>query len=804
MDTHTAVAPTTDYNDSTSWLPYSLRWPFLVLIICLCLLLSIVLVLLTWWSFHNNGLGDDTGRNILLFGWKFSPTLIAVLYVLLTTVLLNDVKRTEPFARMARTTEASTKDTLLQSPGAWWNALIDGFNRPKNNRGIGWILIASSVLNIIGFLAISPLSSSVLIPEDRVIVEEAQFKQVNIAKQAPLSLTADDDVYFRTLSNLLYNVTTSAWLTDNFAVLPFWPSDIDPPFGSQFTTLPQTWQGMTTVFQAQMECSPMKLTATGAANLTGGYEEIPYITLTSTDNCRYQLHADLWEIYMVRFGGGTWSAVDNITISSEDEDEVTWSNANSQYTPLTASGELWVDYSEECKGREIMIYTTAFTNNTVSQMWEEGESFSKNLTAGGQVCSTSLYSAKVSVTAASSAQGASSLTFSTDEYEKIKAPIPSSVMNLSSFQGLFLNQQWTSKIYHMDSKTYPDSSGPLIVLETMYNSDMEAMIQDSNIVDQAIRVKQRFLGEVLLSTFQTVGSSEGSLASGTITRNQRRIMVSEGVAIGLASLLCISALLTLYIWYATRLPRRQLHLHEDPSTLAAVARLVYRGSEVSTAFQGLDQASEGQIATQLQTWTCKIQDNSLIALLSSSRTPNDQSELPDLKVYKQGLSNHVQQETGTDKRADKKKSWKPFVLRRIYGLALIAFLLVLLVAIAVLYGLSNGPGLYEKAFVYQTQISLWRGSSTTIAPYSIVPTLVAVGVSLWWGSLDDSFRRLQPYISMAKRPTANPAGASLSYGGSYLLWAVSKALTKRHWLLALVCTGTCLSQVCTSDAESRV
>lgn len=39
---------------------------------------------------------------MVLFGWRFTPTLIAVLYAQMTVILFEDVKRTEPFARLAK------------------------------------------------------------------------------------------------------------------------------------------------------------------------------------------------------------------------------------------------------------------------------------------------------------------------------------------------------------------------------------------------------------------------------------------------------------------------------------------------------------------------------------------------------------------------------------------------------------------------------------------------------------------------------------------------------------------------------
>jgi hypothetical protein len=128
-------------------------------------------------------------------------------------------------------------------------------------------------------------------------------------------------------------------------------------------------------------------------------------------------------------------------------------------------------------------------------------------------------------------------------------------------------------------------------------------------------------------------------------------------------------------------------------------------------------------------------------------------------------------------------------------------LLALIICIGILFAFSRGPGLYESAFVYQLNVSIFKSPVATLAPYSIVPTLVAVAVSLWWGSLEETFRRLQPFVTMTKESTAISCGATLSYASSYLLWAAAKAIRKSHWVLALVCMGAFFAQICKMSCQ---
>jgi len=83
---------------STSWLPFTLRWYYLVVLANLGLILGSLIVWLSCQSRKNHGLGDNDGSSMILFGWRFTPTLIAVLYAQMTVILFEDVKRTGPIS----------------------------------------------------------------------------------------------------------------------------------------------------------------------------------------------------------------------------------------------------------------------------------------------------------------------------------------------------------------------------------------------------------------------------------------------------------------------------------------------------------------------------------------------------------------------------------------------------------------------------------------------------------------------------------------------------------------------------------
>ena len=154
--------------------------------------------------------------------------------------------------------------------------------------------------------------------------------------------------------------------------------------------------------------------------------------------------------------------------------------------------------------------------------------------------------------------------------------------------------------------------------------------------------------------------------------------------------------------------------------------------------------------------------------------------------------------TGSESRPAKRRlDWRPFAIRKIGGLLLLLLLALVLSAILVLFILAKTSGLYESAFTYQTNILPSKSDLFTFAPYSIIPTLLAVIVSLWWDNIDDTFRRLQPFVAMARKAVPVSPNIGLSYIAAYPIWTVIKALNHRHWFVVLVSSGAILTQILT-------
>jgi hypothetical protein len=142
------------------------------------------------------------------------------------------------------------------------------------------------------------------------------------------------------------------------------------------------------------------------------------------------------------------------------------------------------------------------------------------------------------------------------------------------------------------------------------------------------------------------------------------------------------------------------------------------------------------------------------------------------------------------------KDWRPKPLRGWVLALLLISLGSILVTLSILFSVFRDSGVSQTSLASNSHSNNDNSALTALAPYSIIPTLIAVGIKIWWDSIDQTFRRLQPHVSMAQGPTSNSRGIDLSYVNSSILWIVGKAVSNRHFLLALITTGAVVSEIC--------
>lgn len=249
--------------EQSRWLPYTLRRPYLALLAFCALVLAIALAVLCAYSTHHYGLTTDNGSVGQYVARRYVPTILAVLFTLAVTMIAEDVKRTEAFARMASPDPVTADHTLFYIPKVWWKSV---FTRLSPKRSGGYrrcILSLSSLAAGVNVLFISTLSSSVFVTRDVVLRTDTQLQRYTPQQNGSIVLLPKHDTYTRAISGFLYNATTSLWESDSHVALPFTTPDTNPPILEE-----GTWQAKTRVLKLESSCMSMTLAEKTDINIT--------------------------------------------------------------------------------------------------------------------------------------------------------------------------------------------------------------------------------------------------------------------------------------------------------------------------------------------------------------------------------------------------------------------------------------------------------------------------------------------------------------------------------------------------------
>lgn len=478
-------------------------------------------------------------------------------------MVLDDVKRTEPFARMARPGGAPGASTILQFPGAWWNALFDGISKKKNVGRRSWVLITASLINTIGFLTISPLSPSLLEPTSVTIVKPTKFTGLSINSTLPLSTARE--TYLRILGNILQNVSTSAWITDEHTVLPVWPSNLENiPVGPSLSSTPQIWHAETIVMNTDLDCTRMELKNTMIMNASVFdsyfnetlWDLYPSISLSSSDGCIYNITLD---ISTGSTGHAFWG-------DSPNED---WISTNQ---------------TSECKGKELIMSMTPSIGDPENGVPQIKPDF--NVSA--YMCQSHYYMAKMRTTIHSTGTQ-SNIFLDKDRYNKQRIPVLFDTFDVGAAQKIAFSSDWSK---YTPCFTSPNIEGLALPLAALYDFDPQKMTQDPGLPAQAKQIKQRIFGEAFQYSLLQQNDPTHNFTKGEVTIVERRIFVITGVAITVVVLLQISLILLTVVWFFSRPCRRALNLRGDPAKTVTVCSLIANWPSIRQTVFTSSQTSE--------------------------------------------------------------------------------------------------------------------------------------------------------------------------------------------------------------------
>ncbi|RAR01866.1 hypothetical protein DDE82_006204 [Stemphylium lycopersici] len=724
-------------------------------------------------------------------------------------ILFEDVKRTEPFARLAKAPKEGTSayGTILQTPRAWWSIFMDTCFRRKVMGKTSWSLICAAIVNILSLLAISPLSSALLSSEEIRIPRPTEFTRLVPRNNTRLPALANRDTYFRTMAAIMRNTTTSAWITDTSLTFPFWPSSEAAQLGPKLTSLYDEWSTESTTFNSDYDCREMKLESADIreepySNVwdvmrrypRNGTQPMVKFVLSSDQGCRYELM--LHPMVDLAYNGGiTWSEADTFFPLPSHYFAIGFGTP--PIPPNVTSTNIYarLNATKECNGHDILLMSTPWTAPLDWTPYVHSPFIPENLTyerspdfrMQGKLCRSS-YSMSRSIVAALLTQSVGKNLGTNAEGGDHSQELPDSLVDIPKFQKMCMQDNWNtyfdgssmasdakhaapSTMVPLNSNRYPGYSGMAPMLAAISDFDLVSLMDDPDIVRKAARVKGRFFMETVRETLDSPDLIQTDDIQGNATLIQERVIVLTEIGFTLAALFFASATLFIAILWTSRLSSRPLNLNSDPASTVGLSLLLQpRLARVAT-LRSMHNASRRDLYSALQKESFLTSEQSLVQ--GSAQTT---ASFPPIKA---------------------KRDWRPRVIHLRTLVALGILLISIVTAILTLNAFSIHSRLSQAGFTYEADISRLNLSFPTFAPISIAPTVASIVIGLWWDQLDMTFRILQPYISMSQGPTPINAGAGLTYRSKSWVGAALKAARYKHWVLLLVTTGSVLSQVLT-------
>ncbi|KAL5385541.1 hypothetical protein DPSP01_004655 [Paraphaeosphaeria sporulosa] len=524
--------------------------------------------------------------------------------------------------------------------------------------------------------------------------------------------------------------------------------------------------------------------------LNGTQPLVTYL-LNSESGCRYELSvhpvADL-----AYHGGIVWS--DASTFYPIHQTVIRMDGVLIDSNVSSTSPYARINASLECKGRDIILASTPWTapipSSELETMYPSPDLYrrSPDFRMRALLCE-SRYSSKIDLVKVSMGPGERTTLEHVSEPSNNATALHQDSIDLEGFQTLSTGNQW--RVYFGDVKTNSSStaamdetfdfgsgrhsggaSGLGVILSMLSNFSSDYVIDDPDLVTTASRIKGRIFAEVLRNSLFQPGASKNVQEQGAVHVLEERVVIIPEMSIALSVLFMVSFLLLLTLLWFSRTHRRPLQLQSDPGSTVGLGALLNPQLTSFAMLRGMHSAKQQQISRNLRSET----------FLTSGGT-----------LYE---GNGVTHTRTPSKKMKKERDWRPRVIHLKNLFALCGFLLVILAAMLVLYTFATGSKLYQRAFIYETDLSKFGLSISSFTPISIAPAVISVVISLWWDQVDATFRLLQPYIGM-QEPTPIYRGAGLTYRSKSWFGAAIKAAKHRHWLLFMVAIGSTLCQVLT-------
>jgi len=579
-------------HSEPQWMPFALRWHFITTAAGFSISCAAITFALYRYSHNNNGLcAEDSAMP----GWKFIPTLIAVVYTQLTGIILGAVKRTGPFARMGKTDGRIpvARYTLLEKAKPWWTTLTRGFQRRRNGGSWNWVTILSCGTYILAILGISPMSAALLRTKGIHQTSPETLARLAMRNGLMLQPRAERDTYLRTMGAIFQNYSSSPWITDEFVILPFWSRDsVDT--GSRWDYKVQdsgTWEANTTVFHADLVCAKldMKKNDMYLRHAPEEWQEDgekfyqASVLLESNNGCQFNLTV-------------------NVSDTALTTDWISWSDINNITSDDYSMSDAIVQWNEHCHEDEIIMMSSPWLPRQDITPIDE---FLQNMTMLAYACHTN-HSMATIPTRATASSGTLSVEFDENLFHQIRTPVPPTVLDLLELRKAYTDIKWSDFVPH-ETKTSDIEidlydvpfTGPAAILGEPYNFSIPRMMADSQLPVVAAQFRRRFFAEIVGGSLQRTEVLEERSTAGHRLGSVRIVLVSGQAACIICALLLICFVFFLGILWETRAAKTTLNISQDPSTLLGTSIWGSGDAMVLRGFTKLDLATRKTLKEEL-------------------------------------------------------------------------------------------------------------------------------------------------------------------------------------------------------------
>lgn len=291
-----------------------------------------------------------------------------------------------------------------------------------------------------------------------------------------------------------------------------------------------------------------------------------------------------------------------------------------------------VNSSKECKGRDIIIASTPWTTPVLSfkvqGMQPDQTKFrqSPDFKLRALLCS-SAYTSKTGTIEMKMALGEQTVLKHMPGTVTHNSSLSNTELGLDDFQTIstgfhwpnYFGSAWRDMIVPVDGPDLDSDmaesttivTGPGIALGASWQYNISRMIEATELVETARRIKGRMFAEILRDSLPRSEFFKQEMVKGTVSVLEERIVVLPEISIAICVLFLISFFLLLSLLWTSRIHRRPLQLHSDPGSTVGLGALIHPQRTHLATLKRMHSAPREEISKILRSETFRTSGGTL-------------------------------------------------------------------------------------------------------------------------------------------------------------------------------------------------